>query len=100
VTFGARRKNPAVRPNAPLPTGGPASIEMQLQREGTMVTARVAPRAHSTGRLSAYWAVLEDGHRSDVQAGENVGVTLNHDHVVRAYQPIEAWPAGEPQPAL
>ena len=28
-------------------------------------------------------AVGEDGHVSDVKAGENHGVTLRHDHVVR-----------------
>jgi hypothetical protein len=43
------------------------------------------------GRWSAYWAVLEDGHRSRVTAGENDGATLSNDHVVRLYRPVPAW---------
>ncbi|HRI17886.1 MAG TPA: DUF1223 domain-containing protein, partial [Burkholderiaceae bacterium] len=34
-------------------------------------------------RLAAYWAVTEDGHVSQVKAGENAGITLHHDAVVR-----------------
>lgn len=33
----------------------------------------------------AYLAITEDGLRSEVQAGENRGLRLQHDHVVRAY---------------
>ena len=33
--------------------------------------------------LAGYWAVTEDGHVSQVRAGENLGATLHHDAVVR-----------------
>jgi hypothetical protein len=41
--------------------------------------------------------VLEDGHQSQVKAGENTGVLLRHDHVVQRYQPLPSWPAARPQ---
>ena len=41
--------------------------------------------------FAAYWAVTEQGHVSAVKAGENEGVTLHHDFVVRDYQPVAAW---------
>jgi hypothetical protein len=43
--------------------------------------------------LAGYWALLEDGHRSRVKAGENAGETLAHDHVVTLYRPLPAWTA-------
>jgi hypothetical protein len=79
---------------ATAPAGdGPVSIS--LQRDGEAVTAQVAARAGTSKRLAGYWAVLEDGHESKVRAGENSGATLRHDHVVRLYQPVAAWPAGQ-----
>jgi len=78
----------------------PASaVSVTVSREGDIVTATVAP--NQAGSLSAlpalsgYWAVVEDGHQSKVRAGENAGETLNHDHVVRLYQPVPAWPAAD-----
>ena len=44
-------------------------------------------------RLAAYWAVTEQGHVTAVKAGENEGVTLHHDYVVRDYEPVPAWAA-------
>ena len=35
--------------------------------------------------------MTEQGHVSAVKAGENSGVTLAHDHVVREYLPVAAW---------
>jgi len=35
--------------------------------------------------------VTEQGHVSAVKAGENRGVTLQHDYVVRDYQAVPAW---------
>ena len=32
--------------------------------------------------------LTEDGHESNVKAGENAGVTLHHDAVVRDYQSV------------
>ncbi len=71
--------------------GAPARVAISLQRDGAAVTATVAapPGAH----LAGYWASVEDGHASDVRAGENAGTTLHHDRVVRAYRALEPWTA-------
>ena len=50
-------------------------------------------RAGAPQRLAAYWAVTEQGHVTAVKAGENDGVTLHHDFVVRDYEPVPAWAA-------
>jgi hypothetical protein len=65
-----------------------APMALALRRDGERVTVDVGAAA---GRWTAYWAVLEDGHRSRVTAGENKGETLAHDHVVRQYKPVTAW---------
>ena len=79
-------------PQLPAAQAGTA-IRLVLGREGNEVTARVASLQDSTAQLAGYWAVLEDGHLSQVRAGENAGRTLRHDHVVRLYQPVPAWAA-------
>lgn len=75
----------------PAPADRPAPV-LKLERSGAQhyvvsVPALARPAA-------GYWAVLEDGHRSAVRAGENAGTTLRHDHVVRLYRPLAPWPAG------
>ena len=75
----------------PVPSA-PSAIT--LQREGNTVTASIAPGGDS-GQIAGYWAVLEDQHESKVRAGENAGETLKHDHVVRLYKPVPAWPASQ-----
>jgi len=83
---------PALR--APLAgPRSPAGVEVTLQRDGAQVTATVSTRAGAPTRLAAYWAVTEQDHASAVQAGENAGVTLHHDYVVRDYRPVAAWTA-------
>jgi hypothetical protein len=77
--------------------GGDKLVNLSLQREGDVVTAQVAAFNGPPQRLAGYWAVLEDGHESKVRAGENSGETLRHDHVVRLYQPVAAWSAGQAQ---
>jgi hypothetical protein len=78
---------PAPRPNAP--------VRVTMQRIGEQVELQVQP-LHDTRlqlqplhdmrqRWSLWWAALEDGHVSDVKAGENSGVMLHHDHVVRLH---------------
>ena len=67
-----------------------APVTIVLRRDGARVTAEVAAGAPAT-RWTGYWAVVEDGHRSRVTAGENRGENLVHDHVVRRYQPVAAW---------
>ena len=80
----------AARPAAP--------VEVVLTRDGDRVTATVAATARSPKRLAAYWAVTEQGHLTAVKAGENQGVTLHHDYVVRDYKTVPAWAASAEAP--
>ena len=84
-----------------LPTlGRPSAVDLQLEREGASVRVRIGS-ARAGGGLPAqwtgYWALLEDGHRSDVRSGENAGEQLRHDHVVRQLQTLGPWPADREQ---
>ena len=76
---------PARRPAAP--------VTLMLVHDGAAVRATVQPATGAPPKLAAYWAVTENGHVSAVKAGENAGVTLKHDRVVREYLPVQAWPA-------
>ena len=60
--------------------------------------ASTAKAAAAPIRLAAYWAVTEQGHVTAVKAGENQGVTLTHDFVVREYLPVAAWTADAAAP--
>jgi hypothetical protein len=83
-----------------------ATVTLSLAREGERFAATVQPAGpgRSNGgtptRLAAYWAVTEQGHLTAVKAGENQGVTLRHDFVVREYQPVAAWSVDESAPTL
>jgi hypothetical protein len=70
-----------------------ALVDLALAREGERITATVHPGASAPARLAAFWAVTENGHVTAVKAGENEGVTLPHDFVVREYKPVAAWAA-------
>jgi hypothetical protein len=74
-------------------TPRPARVDVQLTRDADRVTAIVAPLKGAPARLAAYWALTEQNHATAVKAGENEGATLQHDHVVRAYQPVPPWTA-------
>ena len=76
-----------------------APVDVQLVHEGERFTATVTPSAGAPARLAAYWAVTEQAHVSAVKAGENEGVTLAHDYVVREYRPVAAWAAKAEGPA-
>lgn len=78
-----------------LPASGVnAPVQVQLLRESEQrVSVQVTPLGGAPARLAAWWVVLEDGHVSAVKSGENQGVTLRHDHVVRAYGLEPAWAA-------
>jgi hypothetical protein len=78
----------AIGRGAALPAA-PASLS--LRREGTQLIAEVGAAGGS--RLAGYWALIEDGHSSQVGAGENAGHMLRHEHVVRRYAPVAAWSA-------
>ncbi|TMH31928.1 MAG: DUF1223 domain-containing protein [Betaproteobacteria bacterium] len=68
-----------------------APVSIELAHDGANVSAKIEAGPDAPLRLAAYWAVTEFGHRSAVKAGENEGVTLDHDYVVREYVPISAW---------
>lgn len=78
-----------------LPAAGAAVAAampaLSLVRDGETVTLTVAPTSAASRRWAGYWVVLEDGHQSRVNAGENAGETLKHDHVVRQFQPVGPW---------
>lgn len=79
-------------PGLPVSSAGRAVVQIHLSRDSDQhVAVQVTPQPGAPARLAAWWAVLEDGHVSAVKAGENQGVTLQHDHVVRAYGRQPAW---------
>ena len=72
----------------------PALVQLEAQRiDAQRVAVQVVARPGAPARLALWWALLEDGHVSAVRAGENQGVTLHHDHVVRRYGVLPAWAA-------
>jgi len=74
-----------------LPKAVASVVDITLRRDGGRIEAHIAPRVGAPEQLAAYWAVVEDAHVSAVRAGENAGVTLHHDHVVRQYRPVMPW---------
>jgi len=81
-------------PRARVATPSAASpVSIVLARDGERVVAQVSAQTPAPARLAAYWAVTEFAHRTAVKAGENEGATLEHEFVVRDYQPVAAWPA-------
>ena len=82
-------------PTLPL-LDSPASVQITLQRlDSRQVSVNVVAQRGAPPRLGLWWAMLEDQHSSAVAAGENHGVTLRHDHVVRQYTPVAAWAAAD-----
>lgn len=79
------RRWPALPSAASVPL---APMSLTLRREGGRVAADVGA---APGLWTGYWVVLEDGHRSRVNAGENRGENLTHDHVVRLYRAVGDW---------
>jgi hypothetical protein len=66
-------------------------VDVRLVRQGSRITATLTARAVAPSQLKAYWAVTQQNLVSKVRAGENSGATLNHNFVVRQYQPVEPW---------
>jgi hypothetical protein len=75
------------RATVSTPTRPVAAVDVAVARQGDRFVATVTPAAGAPQRLAAYWAVTEQGHVTAVKAGENEGVTLHHDFVVRDYEP-------------
>lgn len=64
-----------------------ASLQMQVEGDAPLrirLAAEFAPGADASG-FRNFVALTEDALTSDVRAGENRGVLLRHDHVVRAF---------------
>lgn len=87
------------RPGVSLPhPAKTAAVRIEMQRESDeRVRVRVEAGPGAPSKLALWWAVLEDRHATEVKAGENRGVTLEHDHVVRRYREVPAWSAGLPR---
>lgn len=93
VVDGSDRKEwPSIK--VPGGTRARAGVQLELARAADGgISASVLTQPGGSVRLAAYWAVTEQGHVSAVKAGENEGVTLKHDFVVREYRPVAAWKA-------
>ena len=66
----------------------PANIDLMLARDATgqwRLGAQYASKAQGQRRLEGYAAVYENGLESAVGAGENRGVVLHHERVVRQW---------------
>jgi hypothetical protein len=99
VVDGADRKDWHVLPAPPAKAApAEAKVALTLTRDGQRFDAMVQPGPGAPARLAAFWAVTEQGHVTAVKAGENQGVTLNHDFVVREYKPVAAWSADRSAP--
>ena len=70
-----------------------ARVDLTLAREADRFVATVTAGRDAPPRLAAYWALTENDHSTAVKAGENEGVTLRHDYVVREYRPVAPWKA-------
>jgi hypothetical protein len=65
----------------------PATVGLALARDDGGLTLTVTPGAGAPAALSGYVAVVDDGLRTQVRAGENRGATLRQDAVVRELLP-------------
>jgi hypothetical protein len=71
--------------------GAPAPVVIDLERHEGRAQVRITANAGAPARIGLWWALLEDGHASSVKAGENNGVMLHHDHVVRRTGTLPTW---------
>ena len=78
---GAQVAAPGLHLSALVPANGPVQVELAIDDAGN-------------GNWQAYFALVEDGLSSTVQAGENRGRVLRHRHVARAWAgPMARLPA-------
>lgn len=95
IVNGADERAWSGRTAASLPRLSPALVpRLQLERQGNVVRAQVSA-VPGDRQLAGYWAVLSGQVSHEVTRGENAGRTLVHDHVVRHYQAVAAWPASQ-----
>ena len=93
VVVDGRDRTDWSRATVTAPARPAAAVDVALAHQGDRFVATVTPTAGAPQRLAAYWAVTEQGHVTAVKAGENEGVTLHHDFVVRDYEAVAAWAA-------
>lgn len=72
-------------------SGKTAPVEVTLAEDAGHYDASITPVAGATAKLAAYWAVTQDDFTTAVEAGENSGVALHEDSVVRQFQEVPAW---------
>ena len=91
-------------PGLPRGASRPATVQLTMTQDGPAYVAQLVRGPGAPVRLAAFWVVTEDGHVSNVKAGENSGVTLRHDAVVRDYRAVatvgEAPLRFEPRPIV
>ncbi|MEO8296746.1 MAG: DUF1223 domain-containing protein [Burkholderiales bacterium] len=95
-----RELSPALQRANGQPPG--AALGLQVAQSPTTagtLTVQVtvqpaAARPHASGAWELVLALTESGLVSQVSAGENGGVTLHHEHVVRRWFAVPTGPAG------
>jgi len=75
----------------PVPAAADAGVDVEIQAEGRRLVARVSSHAAGPLDLAGYWAASENGLSSYVGGGENAGLTLKHDFVVRDYRKLRPF---------
>lgn len=82
----------------PVPAALDAGVDVAMQADGRRLLAQVSSQAARPLELAGYWAASENGLSSYVGGGENAGLTLKHDFVVRDYRKLRPFklPPGTP----
>jgi hypothetical protein len=75
----------------PIPAAVDAGVVVEMQAEGGRLLAQVSSQASRPLELAGYWAASENGLSSYVGGGENAGLTLKHDFVVRDYRKLRPF---------
>lgn len=83
---------PATTPHA----RAASTVALQLDRDASGLLLTVTPGRGAPAMLSGYVAVVDDGLRTRVGAGENRGATLHEDGIVRELLP---WSLDAGRPA-
>lgn len=78
-------------PRLPAASGKALVTVTLMRRPDGALQVNVRSQAGAPESLSLWWAEVEDGHVSQVLGGENKGVQLRHDRVVRQYGQSNAW---------
>ena len=67
------------------PARADVRVHVESAGSGTLSISAAATSLQPAGQLALFVALTEDKLTSNVSAGENRGVTLSHDHVVREW---------------